>query len=441
MSGSDGIRTAQRAATPAVDLPIERFDLKCGARLLVSPRPNAPVTAIQVHLRGGHSCDPEGRDGTAFLTGGLLDQGTRSPTEEELALLLETAGGSLSGDASGLSGTIASGDWKLLLELACEQLIEPTFPRDRVELQKRRLLDRLLLDSADPRVQADRKFRKLVYGDHFLGRPSQGTPETLARIERKHLVAFHRTNWVASRAVIAVCGAVEPAAVVRLMNRRLSTWNKGKDLAPREHHFPERAVRVDAFQAAREQVHLYLGHLGVRRRHPDYAALVVMDHVLGTGPGFTNRISMKLRDELGLAYTVYASIHGSAGIHPGTFTAYIGTSPQHVATALAGFRAEIRRIQEEPVGAEELQTAIDYVVGSYAMSFQRASRRAGYMVSIERHGLPDDNLHRLPREIAAVTAADVQRVAREHLHPEQSVVASGGPLSTAELKRIVAQPG
>ena len=78
------------------------------------------------------------------------------------------------------------------------------------------------------------------------------------------------------------------------------------------------------------------------------------------------------------------------------------------------------------------------MVGSYALSFQRASRRAGYMVSIERHGLPDDNLHRLPREIAAVTAADVQRVAQKHLHPDRSVLVAGGPLSTAELKRIAA---
>lgn len=423
---------------PSVELDIERFDLACGARLLVSPRRDAPVTAVQVHLRGGHSLDPEGREGTAFLTGALLDQGTRSHGEEELAVLLETAGGSLSGDGNGLSGTIASASWKTLLELACEFLTEPTFPADRVALQKRRLLDRLLLEDAEPRVRAERLFRRLVYGDHFLGQPAQGTAASVARIERKHLVAFHRAHWVGARALVAVCGDVDPAAVRRLVDRRLRGWRRGRDLPPREHRFPPRAVRTDAYKARREQVHLYLGHLGVPRRHPDYAALVVMDHVLGTGPGFTNRISRKLRDELGLAYSVHASIHHSAGIHPGVFLAYIGTSPQHTATALAGFREEIRRIQAEPVGQGELQTAIDYVVGSYALSFQRASRRAGYLVAIERHGLPDDNLHRLPLEIAAVTAEDVQRVARAHLFPERSVLAAGGPLSRAELRRIVA---
>jgi zinc protease len=431
--------TGKRAHPPAAQFEIQRFELTCGARLLVSARPGASVTAIQVHVRGGHSLDPAGREGTAFLTGSLLDQGTRSHTEEELAVVLETAGGSLSGDASGLSGTIAAAEWKTLVESACELLTEPTFPADRVRLQKQRLLDRLLLEDADPRAQAERRFQRLVYGEHFLGRPMQGTAASVERVERRDLAAFQRANWVGRRALVAVCGDVDPRAVARLMDRRLARWSPGVALPPREHHFPPRAVRIDAFEAKREQVHLYLGHLGVPRRHPDYPALVVMDHVLGTGPGFTNRISRRLRDELGLAYSVHAAIHSSAGIHPGTFLAYIGTSPEHVATALAGFLSEIRRIQREPVERGELATAIDYVVGSYALSFQRAQRRAGYMISVERHALPDDNLERLPREIAAVTAADVRRAAREHLFPERSVVAAGGPLSPRALKRIVAR--
>jgi zinc protease len=428
----------RRGSRPAAHFAIERFELACGARLLVSPRPGAPVTAIQVHLRGGHSLDPAGREGTAFLTGSLLDQGTRTHTEEQIATELETAGGSLTGDASGLSGTIASGEWRTLAELACELLTEPTFPQDRVQLQRKRLLDRLLLESSDPRARAERLFQRLVYGRHFLGRAPQGTASSVAQLARRDLVAFHRSNWVGCRALIAVCGDVEPRAVARAMDRRLAGWKRGVALPPREHHFPPRTVRVDAFEARREQVHLYVGHLGVPRMHPDYPALVVMDHVLGTGPGFTNRISRRLRDELGLAYTVHAAIHSSAGIHPGMFLAYIGTSPEHAATALGGFRSEIRRIQEQPVAEDELATAIDYVVGSYALSFQRAARRANYMISVERHGLPDDNLELLPRQIAAVTADQVQRAAREHLFPSHSVVASGGPLSARALRRIVA---
>ena len=209
----------------------------------------------------------------------------------------------------------------------------------------------------------------------------------------------------------------------RLVTDSYFTENTGLQGEPRDVHVP----------MAREQVHVFLGHLGIRRADPDYHALVVMDHVLGTGPGFTNRVAMRLRDELGLAYTVSANIHGSAGSYPGTFKAYIGTSPDKVRTAIEGFRAEMRRLQDERVGDAELGVAKDYVVGSFALSFQRASRRAEYMIAAERFSLPADNLESAPRLYAAVTSDDLLRVARKHLHPDRCCIAAAGPLRDSDL--------
>src|SRR6185295_2026404 len=128
---------------PTLDVPVVRFRLGCGALLLVSPRPGAPVTAAQVHIRGTEGLDPRGREGTAFLTGALLDQGTRSKSDEEIALLLETAGGSISGGASSVSANIAGRDTNLLLELLAEMLVEPTYPKKQFERQRTRVVDRL----------------------------------------------------------------------------------------------------------------------------------------------------------------------------------------------------------------------------------------------------------------------------------------------------------
>jgi len=421
-----------------VRLPIERFTLECGARLLVSQRRDAPVIALQMHLRGGHSLDEPGLEGQAYLTGGLLDQGAGKRSEEEIAEVLETSGGSISGESNGLSAAAAAERWDTVLELAAELICAPTFPADKVRSQRQRLLDRLLLERDEPRVQGDRLFKQLIYGDHWLGRSAAGTYESVARLERKHLVAFHRRNWVARRAVIAVCGPVEPSRVAKLLDRALRRWTPGEELPYPTPELPPRAVRTAVFPAEREQVHVFLGHLGVRRADPDYPALVVMDHVLGAGPGFTNRVAMRLRDELGLAYTVHANIHGSAGVHPGAFTAYIGTSASKVPVAIEGFLREMRRIQDEPVGDAELATAKDYVVGSFALSFQRAARRANFMVTAERFGLPDDHLERAPKVYAAITPEDVQRVARAHLHPQACVVAAAGPIRESTLRKALA---
>lgn len=429
------------ARVPAVDLPVERFDLSCGARLLVSRRPGAPIVAVQVHVRGGPALDPDGFEGAAYLCGGLLDQGSKRFGEEKISELLEGSGGSLNGDAHGVSGNIAAASWKTLVEILCDVVTQPTYPAKNFARQKQRVLDRLLLERDDPRAQSDHLFRKLVYGEHWLGRPQYGTLESISALQRADVRRFHRSNWLARRALIAFCGDVEPEQVRRLFERGLKSWKSGSVLPAGPLDFPARAVRVAAFRAERQQVHVNLGHLGIRRSDPDYAALVVMDHVLGTGPGFTNRVSKRLRDELGLAYTVSANIHASAGLLPGTFNAYIGTSPEHVATAIRGFLEEIRRIQDEPVGERELRLAKDYLVGAFVLSFQRASRRANYMISAERLELPEDNLARLPRQFAAIRPEDVQRAARAHLHPNACCLSAAGPTDKRSLRAALVTGG
>lgn len=424
---------------PRLDLSFERFPLACGGVLLVSRRRGAPILAVQAHVRGGPALDPDGLEGTAFLAGSLVDQGATKYSEEEMANLLEPAGGEIGGDAGGISGTIVNSEWELLFELVAQQLVCPTYPVDKVARQKKRLLDRLEVEREEPRAQGGMIFKKLVYGDHWLGRAAYGTIESVEKIQVKDLRAHHKKNWVGKRAVIAVCGDVEPALVRRTLDRLLRDWNPGEPLETKKPELPERAVRVGVFPAKRQQVHVYLGHLGIKRDDPDYAALVMMDHILGTGPGFTNRISRVLRDELGLAYSVSANIHASAGLLPGMFTAYIGTSPQHVKTAIEGFLREIRRMQEEPAGSEELEIARNFLIGSFPLGFERASRRASYMVSAELHRFPADNIERLMREFTAVSAKDVQRVARKHLFPDASCLAAAGPIKRAELMKIVAR--
>jgi zinc protease len=425
-----------RRALAVPEVPVERFELTTGARLLISRRQGAGVCALQIHVRGGHSLDPRGREGLAYLAGRLTDQGTRSSSEEELAARMENAGGSLVGGATGLTGQVANERWEVLLETAAECLTAPTYPREGVERQKQRLIDRLLLEHEDPRVRGAELFRRLVYGKHWLGRSEFGEPASVRRITRGDLARFHAEGWVAKRALIAFSGDVEPKKVRRLLERCLARWTSGRELGPPDLAFPALAPRSGVFSAERQQLHVFLGHIGIRRTDPDYAALTVMDHVLGTGPGFTNRVARRLRDELGLAYTVSASIASSAGVLPGTFTAYIGTSPRHLRTAVAGFRREIRRIQEEKVPKDELALAKNYLTGSFALGFERTARRAHTLISAERNGLPDDHLAALVRAFAAVDAEDVRRVARVHLHPERACLAVAGPIARAEVERL-----
>ena len=136
----------RKAGGVRLSVPLERYELKCGASLLVSPRPGAPVTALELHLRGGPSLDPAGKAGTAYLTSALLSQGTETWSEEELAAQLEPMGAQIIGSASGLAARVEGKEWKSLAAILSEMILRPTFPTDRVKLQKQRLQHRLLVE-------------------------------------------------------------------------------------------------------------------------------------------------------------------------------------------------------------------------------------------------------------------------------------------------------
>src|SRR5206468_11484551 len=150
-----------------------------------------------------------------------------------------------------------------------------------------------------------------------------------------------------------------------------------------------------------QQLNIYLGHLGVSRTNPDYYALQLMDTILGGGAGFTARIPQRLRDELGLAYTTFASITATAGIDPGRFIAFIGTSPENMHLAIEGLLNEIRRAIAEPVTDQELQDAKAYLTGSFVFAFESISQIARFLVHAEVYGLGFDFIEKYPEFIDA----------------------------------------
>lgn len=426
-------------ALPELYLPKQRYVLSNGLTLIVSRREGAPITAARLMMRGGTSQDPAGQEGLAWMVGRLADQGTNQHDEAELVTRLEPCGGSIAGNQAGLSGSVAGDHWKVLLETLLEVARHAAYPNDPVRMHQRRFQARLEVEQEDPRSQAAQRFRHLIYGKHWMGRPVHGTAETIGAITPKDLLNHHRSHWAPDRAILSVCGDVDPGQIKKLVQRLTRGWQQLGPIASSKSQFPKDGNRLDAFKKSRDQVHVFLGHLGVRRRDPDWTSLVVMDHILGTGPGFTARITKRLRDEQGLAYSVHADIHGTAGRLPGCFQAYIGTSPQHVHTAVGGFLEEMHRIRDEPVSKAELKLARDYLVGSSPLGFERASQRAAYLVTAEVYGHADDHLAKLPGQFAAVTAKMVRDAARKHLRPDKCCLSASGPVTKQDLRRALAQ--
>jgi zinc protease len=406
----------------------QRVELPNGLVLLLLENHQLPIVAARASLRQVALHEPADKAGVAALTGYLLDEGTDKHTGQQLAELIEDVGGSLSLGSSGGSVKVLAPDRPLGLSLLFECLSRASFPKDAFGRNHERLLNQIDEADAQPDSKASMVYRALAYGKHPFGRPSAGTRETVKPLTREDCRAFHRKVFVPNNTIVAIVGDFDSKQVIEEVKRLTADWKRAELPKPqvptveKPKEFTQKIVTMP--EAA--QLHFYLGHAGIRRDDPDYYKLLVMDYVLGTGPGFTDRLSAKLRDRQGLAYSVSANITSSAGEEPGLFTCYIGTAPGHFDKVKHGFLEELKRIREEPPEEKEVEEVKKYLLGSLPFQFTSNERIAGQLLNVERHGLGFGYFDDYRKAVAAVTPADVQAVARKHLDPARMVLVAAG---------------
>lgn len=442
---ADGKKGAAPAARPALarhsraDAPggggfslsaAKKTVLPNGLTLILLEDHRMPVIVARAAVKDVTLREPADKAGIATLTGDLLEEGAANLTGDQIATMIADTGGRLTFDSDGASMKMLAPDADLGLKLMFDCLTKPTFPADAFDRQKENQLSTIADSETQPRTKARQLFNKLVYGEHPYGRPGLGTTKTVEKLTAADVKSFHAATFVPNATTVVVVGDFKADDMAKRVEVLTKDWKKA-DLAPLTPAAPPKATAVTeriVSDKTASQVHVYVGHLGVTRQHPDYYKLLVMDNVLGVGPGFTDRLSSTLRDRQGLAYTVNASIASSAGNQPGTFTGYIGTFPDKFVLVRDSFVKEVVRIRDEAPTAQEVDDAKKYLLGNLPFRFATSSGVAGQLLAAEQLGLGFDFLEKYRKEVEAVTAADVQEVARRHLDPRALTIVAVGPI-------------
>jgi zinc protease len=258
-------------------------------------------------------------------------------------------------------------------------------------------------------------------------------------LTRDQIVDFYGRYYVPNNTLLALVGDFDKDEVKRWATEIFGPWPPAETFTrPAIPPVRRQAEPLERFiYAPKEQVNIFIGHAGIERKNPDFYALLVMDTILGSSPGFTSRIPRILRDEQGLAYTTFSNITASSGLDAGRFVAYIGTSPDNVEQALGGLRGEIARIVKEPVTEHELETAKAYLTGNFVFDFQTNAQIAEFLIEAEIYGLGFDYLITYPEKIGAVTVEEVARVAKTYLSPETLTTVVVGPVD--DLGNVISQ--
>lgn len=424
---------APLAEAQAQENRIQRVISPGGIEAWLVEEPAIPMIAVEILFSGGARVDAEGQDGAAYLTSGLIEEGSGDMDSQGFALRKEDLSARISFNSGRDEFTVGmralSANLDESFELLHIALTEPTFEQRQIDRVRDQVLAGMKSDLVDPNSQGAREWFAQVFPGTSYGRPTKGTPETITPLTRQNIIDTYARMAVTSRMKIGVVGDINAATLGPLLDKTFGDLPEGEalDISPIE---PVAVSGVHVIEADIPQSTAILGHKGIMRDDEDFIAAFVMNHILGGG-GFGSRLTTEVREKNGLAYSVYSYLapYERAGLYMGG----VATANERVAQSLDLIRAEWRRMAEDGVTAEELEKAQKYLTGAFALRFDSNAKIAGYLAGLQASGLGIDYIDTRNDLVNAITVEDVNRVAARIMKPDDLfIVVVGSPEGLGE---------
>jgi predicted Zn-dependent peptidase len=403
--------------------------LSNGLQVIVLESHKLPTfSARLVVLKGGIS-DDTNMIGVADYAASLLREGTTTRNSQQIAEAVDSLGASLRA-SSGLTSTTttvsASGlieNYDKIMALFADVILNPSFPKDELEKLKQRNIGALGFQRSDPGFLGGEKMAKVLYGNHPGSRYSMNE-EQIKAITSEALKAFHAAAFKPNNAIFAIVGDVKPAEVVAKLEKTFAGWKAGAavttTIPPVTAVAATKVYLID--RPGSVQTNLILGVPTIERNDPDYFALEMMNQVVGGGA--SARLFLNLREDKGYTYGAYSS--SSSSKYRGSYQATAEVRTEVTKDALTEFMKELNRIRTELVPADEFDRARRTIVGGWARQLESPTSLLGNIITSKLYGFAADYWDTYPAKIAAVTPADVQRVAQKYLTLDKLAIVAVG---------------
>ena len=412
-------------------LAAARHVLGNGTVIVSKSAHTVPAVTIHVGVKAGSIYDSNELVGLSHLTARVLDRGTQQKTPEQIAEAFDERGVSLGVSANRhvmtVSCTCLADDFEAMLALAGEIAMQPAFPEQEIEKRKGELLNAIRQDEDNPAAMAMQTLFALLYPDqHPYGRPSKGTVESVSRIERKDLVAFHEARFAPSATTVVIVGDVDRERAVAAGGRVFGEWRKPAppDVSlrhpPRDRSREQRVIPM----MNKAQADIAYGFTTIVRSDPSYYAFTLMNNALGQY-GIGGRLGDSIRERQGMAYYVFSSF--DANVVEGPLVVRAGVNPANVDRAIASIDEEMRRLAADGMTPAELADCKQYLIGSIPRLLETNGAIATFLQTAEFFGLPLDHDLRLPSLLDRVTLEEVNAAATRALDVNRAALAVAGP--------------
>jgi zinc protease len=400
-----------------------RTVLSNGMAVYLLENPELPLIRVSALIRTGSIYDPPNRSGLAKVAAAVMRNGGadgRTPKEIDEALENLAAEVEFSMEMESGSGYLFARkqDFSKVLPIFADLLMWPAFDPDRLDLVKKAQIEAIRRQNDNPEEIAYREFRRALYGGNPRGRTP--TVESIENIKREDLIVFQRKYYHPTTLYLGVSGDFKTEEMIATLEKTFGSWNRSLIEIP-SIPFPSPQEGKSIHYALKDipSSTVLLGHLSIPQNHPDYFPFLILNFILGGG-GFNSRLTQEIRSNQGLAYNVGSFYSGRVGY--GVFGALCQTKSSSTAKVISLLDEIIEGTKKNPPRPEELLWAQNTLINQFIFSFSSSAAIVGQQMKLEYDGLPEDYLEKYQERLAAVTAADLQRVARAHLHPDRSVL-------------------
>jgi zinc protease len=414
-----------------------------GLTVLILENHRLPTISMTLELRSaGALYEPPDLTGLASVTASMLREGTTTRTSKQIAETVDRLAANINAFA-GQGGVGTSMNIFGLTEnfdqwfpLAVDILLHPAFPADEWAKLKQRQLVGLRNQRTSPQFLSRERFNRAVFGSHPAAIIS-ATPASLEAITVEAMKKWHDERYTPQNSILGIAGDVTAAQIMPKLRSALAAWKK-TDLkvggaSPVTPAAEKRVIIVN--RAGSVQTNLVMGNIAIDRRSPDYVPLVVMNQVLGGGS--TARLFNNLREDKGYTYGAYSSL--SAGEYAGPWEASSEVRTEVTEGAMREFFNEFNRIRDEKVPSAELDEKKRSVVARFALSLESPQSVLGFAITRKVYGLPEDYWDTYPAQISAVTAEDIQRVAKKYLTLDNIQIVAVG--DAAKIRPVLEKYG
>jgi predicted Zn-dependent peptidase len=423
---------AERDATPADRDVIRTTVLDGGLTVVTEHMPDVLSVSLGFWVGTGSVDEPERIAGASHFLEHLLFKGTSTRTAREIAEAVDAVGGDLNAfttkEHTAFYVRLLAEHADLGLDILSEIIWAPALRPDELESERQVILEEILMHSDEPADEVHDIYNGAMYPGHPLGRDVLGLESTVRAATRDDIAAFHRHHYRTGNVVVTAAGLVDHDRVVEGVASRLekAASELGRDVcvgggAPPRTLPQAPALRRLVVNRPTEQAHVMVGMPGLHRDHPDRQVLNVLDHILGGG--MSSRLFQSVREERGLAYSVYSYRSGYEGV--GDFAVYAGTAPSRAGEVVKVVTEELDKMAATGPSEEELVSARSHIRGATALGLEDSGARMSRLGRSQlAHGRVP-SLAELDAQIAAVSLDDLARVVEAVVAGPRTLVVLG----------------